>query len=437
MSDNDFAPNKRAPWSLILLDSKTYKMGMFRGSRAQFKHGTTESSANVEHGCLFTAKGIRFGLEICLDHIESRLKDTIDKNLETGADLPQIVLVPSAKLDIQTSSISLKSKNVHYFNVDGSGVKKHVTLFDVQENSSKLKLNTISLNKFDFTPASFIRDTEIQTTLSQEDVNKSAKMIANVLTLHPLYKDGELKGGTDPKKTVYLYFLKKLKFSLNMDEIDDILIRIFILFLINRNNSHWFSKKITTSFSSLHSLINSSIDFVNNNYDKANIETLRCLAERTHSSSEEIESNIVSLSATLKAIYYKEFLDAINRTLKDPIISNVEKYQTVKNPNILQAALKIVAAEKFGAELPDIVQVVPWWERIVGKPAPTPSKPESSGIKTADNSTALGTNFAEELMEKKILYKKTRMDLLLKYKLLNTSFFSISEALALPIKSKK
>jgi hypothetical protein len=63
-------------------------------------------------GGVFTMDGITFGMEICLDHLNQRLKNSPDaKNI-------LIQLIPSAGMDIKTGSVACVNRGL-LFNVDG------------------------------------------------------------------------------------------------------------------------------------------------------------------------------------------------------------------------------------------------------------------------------------------------------------------------------
>ncbi len=66
-------------------------------------------------GAIFTIDGITFGLEICLDHDEGRLKDSPP---QPGEPLIQVQLIPSCGMSIQPRSV-VAIKDGLVFNVDG------------------------------------------------------------------------------------------------------------------------------------------------------------------------------------------------------------------------------------------------------------------------------------------------------------------------------
>ncbi|MEH0018047.1 MAG: hypothetical protein V6Z89_00270 [Desulfobacter sp.] len=65
---------------------------------------------------IFELDGITFGMEVCLDHLESRLRKS-PQNL--GENMIQIQLIPSAGMEIKDQSI-VAMKNGLVFNCDGS-----------------------------------------------------------------------------------------------------------------------------------------------------------------------------------------------------------------------------------------------------------------------------------------------------------------------------
>jgi len=86
------------------------------------KSGRTSevSESGLGGGSVFTIDGVRFGLEVCLDHAEGRLDDFY-KTLEmAGKPKPQIHLIPSWGMDIGLGPICCVDKKGLIFNVDGS-----------------------------------------------------------------------------------------------------------------------------------------------------------------------------------------------------------------------------------------------------------------------------------------------------------------------------
>lgn len=65
---------------------------------------------------IFELDGITFGLEVCLDHAEQRLRNSPN---EVGENMVQIQLIPSAGMEIVQKSV-IAMKNGFVFNVDGS-----------------------------------------------------------------------------------------------------------------------------------------------------------------------------------------------------------------------------------------------------------------------------------------------------------------------------
>ncbi|WP_257458867.1 hypothetical protein [Archangium lipolyticum] len=117
----------RADHRLALADKPNQRMTILRptrGSRDHLAKGTNApgrgregSASGLGGGGQFTMAGIRFGLEVCLDHFKARLRDSPPA---MGEDYPQIHLIPSAGIQITQASVACGNQGI-IFNVDGGG----------------------------------------------------------------------------------------------------------------------------------------------------------------------------------------------------------------------------------------------------------------------------------------------------------------------------
>ena len=76
------------------------------------------SATGYGGGCLFTMDGIEFALEICLDHLNGRVKTYADAT--QGLRVPQVHLITSAGAHIVQPNV-FTVQNGLVFNVDGNG----------------------------------------------------------------------------------------------------------------------------------------------------------------------------------------------------------------------------------------------------------------------------------------------------------------------------
>ncbi len=74
----------------------------------------------------FTIQSVTFGLEICLDHAQGRLKDSPPR---TGEPLVQVQLIPSCGMSIQTDAVVAMAGG-WVFNVDGF-LSRHTVLREI------------------------------------------------------------------------------------------------------------------------------------------------------------------------------------------------------------------------------------------------------------------------------------------------------------------
>jgi hypothetical protein len=82
--------------------------------------GAGVQGSNLAGGSVFTIDGVRFGLEVCLDHAKSRLKSAIEGggNNIRRIDSVDVQLIPSAGMTIIPECVATKSEGL-IFNVDG------------------------------------------------------------------------------------------------------------------------------------------------------------------------------------------------------------------------------------------------------------------------------------------------------------------------------
>jgi hypothetical protein len=87
----------------------------FRGSAVSRE---SEDNANgLTGGALFEMDGVRFGLEVCLDHAFARVRSLFPRPDESGL---QVQLVPSAGMTISRENVAVVPGGI-VFNVDGGG----------------------------------------------------------------------------------------------------------------------------------------------------------------------------------------------------------------------------------------------------------------------------------------------------------------------------
>ena len=78
-----------------------------------------KTTSGLGGGSLFTVDGVEFGVDVCLDHAQSRLKNS--------GETVHIHLIPSCGMSIIDANIAIKS-NGFVFNVDGQGGNSHTKL---------------------------------------------------------------------------------------------------------------------------------------------------------------------------------------------------------------------------------------------------------------------------------------------------------------------
>ena len=78
-----------------------------------------KTTSGLGGGSLFTVDGVEFGVDVCLDHAQSRLRKTGEK--------VHIHLIPSCGMNIIDANIAIKPKGF-VFNVDGQGGNSHTKL---------------------------------------------------------------------------------------------------------------------------------------------------------------------------------------------------------------------------------------------------------------------------------------------------------------------
>jgi hypothetical protein len=129
-----FRLTKKGMSSIDFLASRVDANGVFRpvggeiedrawlaGKGQRVFHAPQVARPGVEGGVFFEAKGIRFGVEICLDHGSKRIKKVLAKNPQLRP--PQVILIPSCGMTIQTEAIP-EVDGILAFNVDGGGYFK-------------------------------------------------------------------------------------------------------------------------------------------------------------------------------------------------------------------------------------------------------------------------------------------------------------------------
>ncbi len=107
-------------------EARVYATEGSRDLGGKFNYATdkiNEEKQNLGGGTIFTLDGIRFGLEVCLDHLRQRLRQVVAPdvpNLNVKTSKPvQVQLIPSAGMRINNRSIATV-KNGIIFNVDGT-----------------------------------------------------------------------------------------------------------------------------------------------------------------------------------------------------------------------------------------------------------------------------------------------------------------------------
>jgi len=102
----------------------TYKWtGKKRGEDQVKEHTERISEVNksgIGGGSVFTLDDITFGLEVCLDHAQERLKDYYDNHAVAGEPRVQVQMIPSCGMSIQNNSVCCVNNGL-VFNVDGAG----------------------------------------------------------------------------------------------------------------------------------------------------------------------------------------------------------------------------------------------------------------------------------------------------------------------------
>lgn len=88
-----------------------------------------QPGSNLLGASYFTKDNIGFGVEVCADHAEGRLRSAVEANLARSNQVPpiHIQLIPSCGMDIRPGSVAVVDGG-YVFNVDGIFFKKHVTL---------------------------------------------------------------------------------------------------------------------------------------------------------------------------------------------------------------------------------------------------------------------------------------------------------------------
>ncbi|MCY1041949.1 hypothetical protein OV208_11545 [Corallococcus sp. bb12-1] len=126
---NDFTnwDINRPDHRLALANTPDQRMSVLRPTQGSRDHlskntnapgrGKENSASGLGGGGHFTMAGIRFGLEVCLDHFKGRLKASPPA---AGEDYPQIHLIPSAGINITQASVACANQGI-IFNVDGGG----------------------------------------------------------------------------------------------------------------------------------------------------------------------------------------------------------------------------------------------------------------------------------------------------------------------------
>jgi hypothetical protein len=96
--------------------SKTFKsnFGDERDVNVHTRNISERSASGFGGGSLFDMDGLSFGLEVCLDHLQQRLK-------QSGAGKVRVQLIPSCGMSIKDPSKHMLP-NGFIFNVDGSDV---------------------------------------------------------------------------------------------------------------------------------------------------------------------------------------------------------------------------------------------------------------------------------------------------------------------------
>lgn len=102
----------------------TYKWtGKKRGDDQVKEHTERISEVNksgIGGGSVFTMDDITFGLEVCLDHAQKRMKDYYDNHAVVGEPKVQVHLIPSCGMSIKKDAICCVNNGL-IFNVDGNG----------------------------------------------------------------------------------------------------------------------------------------------------------------------------------------------------------------------------------------------------------------------------------------------------------------------------
>ena len=364
----------------------------------------------------FTAKGIVFGVEICLDHITRRIKDFIS-TLAPGSKLPQIICIPSCGMPtIEEDSISHSSQQLHLFNVEGYSFHKSVKGKKFIKDS---EFSDIPFTKYDMPVADF-RDDWIAIK-QQEKINESAKMLSNVLTLHPLYGDGNFDP-KDIKKSAYLYLLKKIKFSLSEEQLDSVFTKILIILLINTDATR---SDLAKSFEDFCDLINSSIDFATLHYYESQEAKLNSYFENLFKHSHTIREELDELSITLKAIYYKNFLNILQNMFPREHFS--APYRKITNPNLLKTTLLTFIETKFLIDLSSYTPI-----KLLEYALDEKYDQFQKDLRALEDDPSDESDLNRSIKAEKQAYKEKRMEFLFQYKLTEKFFFCISEAMDIP-----
>lgn len=312
------------------LENSVSSTGSYKGARmggkkdVELNHGhvidTSRYEAETQDGLFFEINGLRFGLEVCLDHREKRILTNV---VQRSSSLPQVILVPSAGMSIHKDGYTAvykkyqglpKSHKTFIFNVDGLSRNNNVELveFDPSKNHCK---EIKGYHEIKFTRIN--PDPNISHMVK---INAKAKDIASILSQHSLYAGAanEAKGSKGP---AYRHFISLLKTCTSHDELKRILVLLFAMTLVNRSYMGQ-RQKYTTSFKELLTIIseaaNQYLSSLNEfNSVKSTLSTLKNkeidkYINNNFYKTVGLEFELESLKAFLDYMRLLGFLDANN-----------------------------------------------------------------------------------------------------------------------------
>ena len=498
IADYDFAPPK----------SRDYKVRVDEGMHLVKLSNTLSriKKPGVRDSPFFNAKGVCFGIEICVDHASARIRQAI-YSLPDGHPLPQIICIPAAGMSISEEHVYDRFRNVHLFLVDGNGIGRKVDL----QNFTQVDGRGKSLTKLPLTETRVSQVDFIQSLISiehQEEMNKAAKIIVHILKEHPLYGDGDLsevqwneasgRRELDPrylKKAAYVYLLRELKFSLFEEQLGAVLVRILLLLLGTEGPPTDLAAK---DFTDLCRLINSVTVFRNKYYTRESEARVEKYLTNTSLALTlaHYESREASLDVSIRAVYGEIFLRILNKLFRSPERSILGRYYEIADYNQFKKGIYRYVQRTFAYELPPTILLPLYWPQIIGQnladfqrnlladmrrgsstssgwgssSSSVSSGSESStfslsksgrkqGVKRgarrdddSDEEATSGAGFSKRrvvgftedldgrgdneiekaLKAQKTAYQSRRREFLLKYKLTNQFFFSISDSFIIP-----